>query len=292
MRILLLLISLLWLLAPTCSWSYDLLIVQSQRSPAYDEVLRGFHSVAHFSARTIILNDYNEVDLLRIAREENPIAIVTLGDKALAASRNVRNTPVIALMALSFRPGHTGHPAMTGVEIQAPPDRYLALFNSIKATRAGVLCGSAGSSAYIRQAKKEAPRYDIELIKRVVKSSRDVLGQLESLSGAVDVIWMLPDAVTSSGEAADAHFLFSAKNKVPVMTLSSAYLASGAAFALDIDRLDIGRQGGEMALALINGAAISEIPAQTPRKTTIRSNPSILRRFGIAPDAASLGNIQ
>ena len=77
---------------------------------------------------------------------------------------------------------------------------------------------------------------------------------------------MLPDSVTASGEAADAHFLFSAVHRIPVITFSSAYLSSGAALALDIDRFDMGRQGGEMAASLMDGNGISEIPPESPRK--------------------------
>jgi putative ABC transport system substrate-binding protein len=291
-RLTLLITAAVWLLVPALSWGYDLLIVQSQRSPAYDEVLRGMRSVARFSERTIVLSDYNEVDLVRIAREENPIAIVTLGDKALAAGRKVRSAPVIALMALSYHPGSSGHPAITGIEVQAPAERYLKLFASIKAARVGVLVGSGNSAAYIRQARRIAAKYDIELITREVKSPREVSGQLDSLAGMVDALWMLPDAITSSGKSADAHFMFSAANSVPAITLSSVYLASGAAFALDIDRFDIGKQAGEMALSLINGYAVSDVPAQLPRKVSTKSNPSILKRFAIVTNSIIQENNQ
>ena len=95
---------------------------------------------------------------------------------------------------------------------------------------------------------------------------------------------MLPDSVTASGEAADAHFLFSAGQKVPVVTFSSAYLASGAAVALDTDRFDMGRQAGEMVVSLMNGGSITDTPPESPRKTTVKTNPSVLRRLGLKPD--------
>jgi putative ABC transport system substrate-binding protein len=276
-----LLIATVWLLIQGTAWGYDLLIVQSQRSPAYDEVLRGFRSVAHFSERIIVLTDYNEIDLVRVAREENPVAIVTLGDNALIAARKVRQTPVIAMMALSYRAGMRGHPAMTGVEVQSPPERYLQIFAAIKARRVGILGTAARSAAYIRQARKAAAGFGIDLVVREVKSAREVPGQLDSLAGLVDALWMLPDSVTASGGAADAHFLFSASHKVPVVTFSSAYLASGAALALEIDRFDIGQQGGDMASALMEGERISEIVPEYPRRTTIKSNQSVLRRLGL-----------
>jgi putative ABC transport system substrate-binding protein len=191
---------------------------------------------------------------------------------------------VIALMALSYRAGMTGHPAMTGVVVQPSPERYLPLFDSIKARRVGIISNAARSGAYIRQARKAAAGLGIELVVREVKSAREVPGQLDSLAGLVDALWMLPDSVTASGEAADAHFLFSAGHRVPVVTFSSAYLAAGAALALDIDRFDMGRQGGEMAAQLVDGTGISDLPTASPRKTTVRTNPSVLRRLGLKPE--------
>lgn len=286
MRCLGLLITALWFLFPATAWCYDLLIVQSQRSPAYDDVLRGLRSVARFSERVVVLTDYNEVDLVRIAREETPVAIVTLGDNALAAARKVRQTPVIALMALSYRAGMTGHPATTGVVVQPSAERYLPIFTSLKARKVGMVSNTARTGAYIKHARKLAAGLGIDLLVLEVKSAREVSGKLDSLAGQVDALWMLPDSLTASGEAADAHFLFSAVHRVPVVTFSSAYLASGAAFALDIDRFDMGRQAGEMAAALVEGTGISDIPPAAPRKTTVRSNPAVLRRLGLKPDMA------
>jgi putative ABC transport system substrate-binding protein len=277
-------IAAIWLLIPTAAWSYDLLIVQSLRSPTYDEVLKGFRSAIRSSERVIVLTDYNDIDLVRISREENPIAIVTLGDNALAAARKVRHIPIIALMSLSYRANAGGHPAITGVEVQSPPERYFPIFNSIKARKVGIIC-SARSAAYIKLARKVATSFEIDLVVREVKSHKEVSGQLESLTGLVDALWMLPDNITSSGEAADAHFLFSASHKTPVVTFSSTYLASGAAFALDFDRFDMGKQVGEMAASLVDGYGISDIPPELPRKTSIKSNPSVLRKLNLKPES-------
>lgn len=279
-------------MTPALAWSYDLLIVQSQRSPVYEEVLRGLRSAAHFSERVIVLTDYGEIDLVRIVREENPVAIVTLGDRALAAARKVRQTPIIALMALSYQAGMGKHPAMTGVEVQSQPDRYMPIFSSIKARKIGIVSNASSNGAYIKRARKIAAEFGISLVVREVNSSREVSSQLSSLTGLVDALWMLPDSVTSSGDAADAHFLFSANYKIPVVTFSGAYLASGAAMALDIDRLDMGRQGGEMAAALINGTRISEVVPESPRKTIIKSNPSVMRQLDLKMDFTNSRNIE
>jgi putative ABC transport system substrate-binding protein len=290
LRRLALLIAVLWLLLPSACLAYDLLVVQSQRSPVYDEVLRGFRSVAAYSQRVIVLSDYSEVDLQRIVREENPLAILTLGDNALAAARKVKQVPVISLMALSYRAGMAGHPALTGVEVQIHPERYLVILGAIKAHRVGIIANTSRNAGYLRLVHKLAPRYGVDLVVRDVKSPKDVAAQLDSLVGNVDALWMLPDTSIATGEAADAFFLFSASHRVPVVTFSSTYLASGAAIAIEIDRHDIGKQGGEMVTQLLDGGDVANIPPQLPRKNRLKTNPSVLRRIGLPADLPGLKN--
>jgi putative ABC transport system substrate-binding protein len=278
------LIAVLVLLLPAVGMAYDLLVVQSQRSPVYDEVLRGFRSISSHSQRIIVLNEYSDVDLQRIVREENPLAILALGDNALAAARKVRKIPVISLLALSFRAGMTGHPALTGVEVQIHPERYLTVFGAIKARRVGIIANASRNAGYLKLAQKIAPRYGIDLVVRDVKSPKDVAAQLDSLGGNVDALWMLPDTSIATGEAADAFFLFSASRGVPVISFSSTYLSSGAAIAIELDRFDLGRQGGEMMVKLLEGGDIVRIPSELPRKHSLRTNPSVIRRIGLSTD--------
>ena len=287
MRRLTVVITALWLLLPSAGLAYDLLVVQSQRSQVYDEVLRGFRSIANYSQRVIVLSDYSEVDLQRIVRQENPLAILALGDNALAAARKVKQIPVISLMALSYRSGMAGHPALTGVEVQIHPERYLAIFAAIKARRVGVIANTSRNAGYLKLANKFASRYGLDLVIRDVKSPKDVSAQLDSLVGNVDALWMLPDTSIATGEAADAFFLFSASRRVPVVTFSSTYLATGAAIAIEIDRYDIGRQGGEMVSQLLDGTADS-VPPQLPRKNRLKTNPSVLRRIGLSVELPAL----
>lgn len=278
------LIALFWLLIPSAGLSYDLLVVQSQRSPVYEEVLRGVRSVAKCSHRLIVLNEYADVDLQRIVREENPLVILTLGDNALAAARKVKQVPIVSLMALSYRAGMGGHPALTGVEVQIPPDRYLNILSAIKTRRVGIIANTSRNAGYLKLAQRLAARQGIELVIRDVKSPKDVAVQLDSLSGSVDGLWMLPDTSIATGETSDAFFLFAASRRLPVIAFSSTYLAFGSAIILEIDRFDIGRQGGEMVAQLLDGIDIAGVPPETPRKSHIRANPVVLKRVGVSPD--------
>lgn len=271
----------LLIIVPFHAEAYEVLIVQSSRAPAYDEALKGIRSVQRFSERLLVLSDYTDVDLQRIVREDRPLLIIALGDNAYAAARKIRQLPVVVLMAPNYRGGSAGHPAMTGVEISLPPERYLSFFNGMRLKRVGVVGSPLKSGQYIRAARQIERRYGIELVVREVSSPRDVTSQLASLRGNVDAIWLLPDDTAVTRETVDFYFLFSMQQRIPIVAFSSAYLQFGAACAIEINRQDIGRQAGELASSLLNGTDIENNPPVSPRKAVVRSNSTVLRRLGL-----------
>jgi len=271
----------LTLVLPSIAQAYDVLIVQSRREPAYDEVLRGFRNVRHGSERVIILSDYAEADIVRFVREDRPGLVLAVGDNALAAVRKIRQTPVIALMALGIH-NRQGSPSnLSGIGMFAQPESYMAIFHGLKRRRVGVIHNPARSGWYLRNARQAAERMGIELVMREVSSPRDTLSRLDSLKGKVDALWMLPDTTAVTRETAEAYFRFSQNERVPLVSFAGAYLGLGAAAVLEIDREELGRQAGEMAAAILREADAAETPVAWPRRTTIKINQSVLKHLGI-----------
>lgn len=281
MRYLLSLIIALATLLPLTAQAYDVLVLQSRRDPAYDEVLKGFRAGRDFSKRVVVLSDYAEADIPRMVREERPALVLALGDAALAATRKLRQTPVIALMTLGIHDRQAPPPNMACIGMFAPPERYLALFQGLKARRVGVIHNPGKSGWYLRQARQEAARMGIELVVREVQAPRDTLARLTSLKGEVDALWMLPDTVAVTRETVEAYFRFSQEENIPVVSFAGAYLGLGAAAVLEIDRAELGRQAGDMAATLLREGEAAGQPVAWPRATALRTNPSVLRRLGI-----------
>jgi len=265
----------------SCVCAYEVLIVQSSHATAYDEALQGVRAMRRFSERLLVLSDYTHADIQRIIREEHPKLIVALGDNAYAVARKIRQLPVVVLMAPNYRGGSGGHPAMTGVTLYLPPERYLTLFHAMKLHRIGILAHPAKSGQYIRWVQQVAAEYAVEPVVREVLSPRDVSGQLSSLQGKVDALWLLPDDTAVARETVEAYFLFSLQQQVPVIAFSGAYLQSGAAVAFDLKRYDMGRQAGDMVAALLDGEEVADLPVEFPRKAVVKTNPTVLRRLGV-----------
>lgn len=279
MRRLITLILALAILFPSLASAYEILVLQSRRDPASEEVLKGFRSSCPVSHRTLVLSDYAEVDLIRIVREENPRLILTLGDTALKATRRINRTPVLALMALGIRQQALHQPNLAGIDMFAPPEQYLELFKSLKTRRVGVVYSQGKSGWYLRQARQAAERAGITLVTREVSAPAETLAQLSSLSGKVDALWMLPDTTAVTRETSEAYFRFGLNEAVPVVSFSGSYLGLGAGAVVEINRVDLGRQACQMATSIIKGDAPAAPPIQLPLGVSIKTNPDILRRL-------------
>lgn len=268
-----------------------MLIVQSSRSSAYEEVLKGFRNARRSSERLIVLSDYAEADIVRIVREDQPRLVLTLGDRALKAAKNVRQTPIIAMMALGIHDQSSARTNLTGVGMFIAPRPYLNLCQNMKAKRVGVVYHAAKSDWYLRQAIQEARRQNIKLVLREVRSPQQTIAQLSSLAGEVDAIWMLPDSIAVTRETLEAYMRFSKEKRVPLVSFADAYLGLGAAAVLELDRLDLGRQAGEMAIALLNGTSVSKLPMSQPRRAVYKTNRSVLKNLGMTLEQVETANI-
>lgn len=281
MRRLTLLILACAMLIPTLAQAYDVLVVVSRREAAFEEVLKGFRANRALTQRLVVLSDYAETDIVRIAREDKPGLVLAVGDAALSATRKIHQTPVVAVMSLGIHGQHGSYPNLAGIGMYAPPERYLTIFHEMKTRRVGVVHSPAKSGWYLRQARQAAQRLGIELVVREVNNPRETIDRLDSLAGKVDAIWMLPDTTAVTRVTAEAYFRFSQEHKVPVVSFAGAYLGLGAAAALEIDRTELGRQAGEMAVSLLKGGVATEAAVTWPRKTSLKINQNVLKNLGI-----------
>lgn len=265
------------LLSPLPAMAYDVLVLQSLHEKGYEEAIRGVRQACRARMRTVVLSDYAEADITRIMREEHPRIVIAVGDRALDVAAKLRNTPVLYMMVLNPRPRQR----VTGVSMLLDPAKYVAVLEAFGSKKAGVVYDPARSGAYLKRAQAAARRSGIDLVVREVHAPKETPAMLESLRGQVDALWMLPDLTAVSPASTEAYFLFSQGERVPVVTFAEVYLSMGGAVALGIDRYDIGKQLGEMAQSVLDGASIEEMQPQFPRRALSKSNDGVLRRLKI-----------
>jgi len=276
-----LLISIPALLLALPAYAAEMLIVQSQHRPAYDQAVRLIQNGCAGGAETMVMSDYAEFDLGRIVREEQPRLVIAVGDQALKEARKLRRQPVVFTMALDINEKTLGE-NVTGVTMNVSPDNYFKLFKKLQLQRIGVLYDPRRSGAYLARARQAAAESGIELVAIEVHSARDVSSSLARLKErGVNGIWMLPDSTAVSPENVDAYFLFAQKQNLPVISFARGYLAKGALAVLEVSRQMIGEQSCSLVKKLRKGTPAAELPVVDVSETSLFINDNVAAKLEI-----------
>jgi putative ABC transport system substrate-binding protein len=207
-------------------------------------------------------------------RKDGTCLILALGSLALeAAGREAAGLPVVAGMVL--REGDIRRVrGSTGVFLEFPLETQFAWLQHLmpEARRIGVVFNPAENRATIEAAGKMASRMGLELLAREVATPPELPGALESLANRADVLWGISDNVVVTPQTAKSLLLFSFRNRIPFIGLSTAWVKAGAYYALDRDYRDIGRQCAELAGKVLAGADAGSLAPVPPRRVTYSLN--------------------
>jgi putative ABC transport system substrate-binding protein len=264
---------------PGLSSAYDILVVQDQRSHIYDKLLHGFRNSRHFKERVIVLQDFAEIDLVKIVREDHPALVLAVGGRALAETRMIRQTPVVSVFSYGINMSDPP-PNLAQVKMLAPVERFAALFHALGAKRVGTVLSSAASS-YAVKASEIFRKAGIHLVFREAGNPGEVAKQLEALKDTADMLWLLPDPAIVTSETVEAFALYSMRHHLPLVSFSDVHLKKGAAAAFAIDLEDLGKQAAETAGRIMAGDSPEDIQEIPPRKIRLRFNRQVMEHLGL-----------
>ena len=133
------------------------------------------------------------------------------------------------------------------------------------ATRVGVLYDPQLNQKWVDDAKRVAARMGLEIIAVPVNSAQEIPSALKVLGRTADSILAITDKTIYSGKTAKAVLLFSFRNRIPFVGLSSAWTRAGALYSLDWDYQELGRQAAVIALRILDGQQANKIKPQFPK---------------------------
>ena len=271
------------LLGTTAARAHDVLVVQGLRVKPFDEAFRGFRNVCAADAKRVYLSDLDNADIGRLVREEKPHLILAIGADALTRVQKVKGIPILYLMVLNPQTIVHGNGNATGVAMNVPPEKYLDLLTRISPApkKIGLVYDPSKTGRLVKRAQQAARERGMEITTLEVSRPNEVPKALDAMKGMVDALLMLPDTTVVTPETVEFFLLFSQNNNIPVITFASKYVEMGALLSLDIDGFDQGRQAGEMAQQILNGAAVSAVPGTEARKTHVKANRNVAKKLRI-----------
>lgn len=273
--------------------AWDVLVVQNFRAKPYSEALRGFRTSCNATVHELVISELNGEDVAAEVRRRKPDLILAMGMDALLKVRKIKEKPVVYLMVLNPSSALTGEANITGVSMEIPPDKQLALFRKglPRLKRIGLIYNPKNTGHLVARALKAAERSGIELTALKANKNGDFPELLNSMKGNIDAYWMLPDSMTITPQSVEYLILFSMQNRIPVFTFSEKYLRIGAFLSLEINTFTMGKQAGEMARKILSGTSVVELSRADASDAILTVNHRVAQKLGISISSEAFSKI-
>jgi putative ABC transport system substrate-binding protein len=261
--------------------SPPIILITSQDSSPYQEIIEGFRRhLDHQGIEGPLLlyslpaEPQQIKEHLANAKKEGVRLFVTVGSPATRLTLGVvGDIPVVACMSVNTTELQKA-PNATDVTIDFPVETHLQQLQQFLPDRKtiGVLYNPIENRERIEEARKVAQTLGLRVLARPVETPHALPEALISLANDADVLWGLIDQTVLSPQTAEPLLLFSFRNRIPFIGLSSSWTKAGALYSLDRDYTDLGVQCGEIASKVLQGTRAGSIPPAPPRKITYSIN--------------------
>ncbi len=144
--------------------------------------------------------------------------------------------------------------------------------------------GETNSVTLVEQEKAAAKAMGLQTVEATAANSSEVLAAAQSLVGRVDAISILTDNTVVS--ALDSVVKVCEENKIPLIAGDIDSVKGGAVAAYAFDYHDHGVQAGQMAVKILQGTPISQIPVEYAQNLQLAINLEAAQAMGVTvPDS-------
>ncbi|MHC1697349.1 MAG: ABC transporter substrate-binding protein [Geobacteraceae bacterium] len=264
----------------------EILVVQNHKIKPYADAFSGFKSQVNTKYRGVDYVFRNSNGAVEYLSGKKPDLILAIGVDALQKVKNFSGVPIVYLMVLNPAAIVREERNITGVSMTISPEKQLAAIHRVlpSARRIGLLYDPKKSASFVRRAQNVSKEFKIELLVKEVSQSRYVPTVLNSMKGAIDAFWMIPDTTVVTPDTIELMMLYSLENKIPVCTFSIKYLEIGALMSLDINATEMGRQAGDLSAKILSGKKVSELSAVEADTVNLVVNESVAGKLKVPID--------
>ena len=177
------------------------------------------------------------------------------------------------------------HPGgnITGTHDRSPVARQLDLIRQVVPhfKRLGVIynAGEDNSRASVRQIKEVAAKQHVQVVEATAANSSAVYMAAQSLVGRVDAVQIPTDNTVVS--AFESVVKVCEDNHIPLFAADVDSVPRGAIAALAMDYYRLGRQTGDMAYRILQGAKPGDMPVETLHNLKLEVNKEAAKKMGV-----------
>ncbi len=171
---------------------------------------------------------------------------------------------------------------VTGVSDMQPVEPILELVELVPDAKAVGAIYNAGesNSVFLAKAEKEAAEaMGYEFIEATAGTSAEVKAAADSLVGRVQAITVIGDNTAVS--ALEAIVKVCEENGILLLAGDTDSVKRGAAAGFGFNYEDLGRQAGAMAVEILGGKAVADVPVQFAENLILAVNPAAAEKMGV-----------
>lgn len=211
---------------------------------------------------------------------------------AQAAFNTTKDIPIIttavtdAVQAGLIKSEDKSGTNVAGTSDAVPLDKQLELIQKIfkDVKTIGVLYNTSevNSEIQVDQLKELAKQSNIDVITKGISSVNDISQSLDSILESIDVLYTPADNLVASSMAIIANKAIA--KKVPIVGAEEAHVKGGALITEGINYKKLGFEAGIMAVEVLEGKDIKELPVKTLDETDLVINEDTLKKLSISID--------
>ncbi|WP_125607735.1 ABC transporter substrate-binding protein [Lapidilactobacillus bayanensis] len=227
----------------------------------------------------------------QLKKDENDFNLAIATPAAQALQKADPNTPMLftaitdpksaGLVTNLNKPDKNATGVTDKVDTAAQIDLLHKMFP--KAKTVGLLYNAAeeNSVVQIKLAKKELKKLGLKVTAKTVATTNDVQQSAEALTKQSDAIYIPTDnvcaaAMTTIGKVTE-------QAKTPVVTADATMIKKAGVATKGISYKQLGQQTAKLAIKLIKGKKVSQLPVENPAKTQIVTDTKRMKLFNVSP---------
>jgi len=172
---------------------------------------------------------------------------------------------------------------VTGTSDDVSIEKQLELLKKLlpNSKKVGVIYNSSESNSEIQleNIKKAVPNFNLELVSVGVNNVNEITQALNSILDKIDVLYIPTDNLVVSAMPLISNTCF--KKNIPIIGSEEGQVASGALATNGIDYFKLGFQTGLMAVEILNGKKVSQIPITTLSELSMVINIDAAKKLNI-----------
>ena len=135
------------------------------------------------------------------------------------------------------------------------------------------------SVVQVQEIQKIAKQKNIEVVLQGINNFGELAQATKNLLGSTDALYLPTDNLVVSGMNLIASEAVNAKK--PVVVSENSSVKEGALFTMGLDYYALGKRTGEMAIEILKGKPVSQIPFETSKQMKLYVNSKTAQALGL-----------